>query len=72
MEQPATVARQYAVCLILPEDLPMAVDAVGEEYHLDHLSSEGLQAWENGVRLAADSLTRTAFPLAQRHKPGRG
>ncbi|MGW5353650.1 hypothetical protein ACWERV_24445 [Streptomyces sp. NPDC004031] len=40
------------------------VRAVGEEYHLDYLSPDGLRAWENAVRTAARTLAQTAFPVA--------
>jgi DNA-binding IclR family transcriptional regulator len=41
------------------------VAAVGLEYHLDHMSPEEIRAWENAVRLAATTLSGTAFPHAQ-------
>ncbi|WP_329128908.1 hypothetical protein OG552_01660 [Streptomyces sp. NBC_01476] len=54
---------QGIACLTAPEYA--FVQAVGEEYYLDHLSPEDFRTWENAVRLAAEALARTAFPLAR-------
>lgn len=41
------------------------VQAVGEEYYLDYLSPEDLRAWENVVRIEAQTLALAAFPVAE-------
>ncbi|MGW6704532.1 hypothetical protein ACWGDE_06535 [Streptomyces sp. NPDC054956] len=57
-------ARVWKGIASLTEPERAFVRAVGYEYYLDHLPPEDFRAWENDVRLAAQTLARTAFPLA--------
>lgn len=58
-------ARVWQGIASLTESEREFVQLAGEEYYLDYLSPEDFRAWENAVRLAAETLARTAFPHAQ-------